>query len=333
LGVVDASGIWLYDLANLDTPPELLYMPNQQVNDVTFNTDATLLAVGTGGFMPSETDIKAVWIWDVATHTLQTRLDQEFRVDAVAFSPDGQFLAVSQSSKLFLWHLPNSYEYGVLSLDGATDLIFNPDSRHLIVNYRDFYGEIWDITRGTVSESMYDSIGGGGDSPGDSMFYTPTLNPDGLTLATETLDGIILWNGVTGIRQQEIYKITDTSTRAPIRISDMAFSPDNHWLATSGDQLRLWDMTFNSVTVLQAELATEEQTLSVAFSGNGQYLLASGNERTELWEVNTRKRVATLTGRHGVFGDGDLAITFNSDIVYVWDMDGQLINELHTLTG
>jgi hypothetical protein len=92
-------------------------------------------------------------------------------------------------------------------------------------------------------------------------------------------------------------------------------------------------MTFSSVTVLQGELVTAEQTLSVAFSGNGEYVLASGNERTELWQFNTRERVATLTGGQGVFGAGDMAITFNSDVVYIWDMDGQLIRSLHTLTG
>ena len=331
LGVVDASGVWLYDFTDLDTP-QLLYMPGQIINDIKFNNDNALLAVGTGKApSPIENNVNAAWIWDITSTTVLSRLDQELAVRAIAFSPDSQLLAVSHPDKLFLWHISDGYEYGILSFRGGTSLTFNPDGRHLFENNADYSGYVWDTMTGHVSSQMSITVGSSIDAAGDPVFSDPVLSSDGLTIASHIGSSIIFWNGITATQQQEIFKIAEDNTQASINISGMAFSPDNHWLVTGGDRIRLWDMTFNSVTVLQAELETAQVTHNVAFSQDGSYLLGSNQINTELWDVSTHERIAILKGGNGIFGIDDVVITHSAEAVYIWDTDGDLITELHSL--
>ena len=156
------------------------------------------------------------------------------------------------------------------------------------------------------------------------------LSPDGSVLAAYAGSRIYLWNGVTGVQQTEIYKVTEDREEAPISIAELAFSPDGHWLASGGDQIRLWDVSFNSIQTLQAEFATrlEPGAWHVAFSADGRLLAASSELQTEIWDVTERKLIATVEGGQAQFLPDDRIISLSAAAVSIWDAEGKLLTEL-----
>ena len=97
LAVGTTIGIWIYD-AESGEELSLLTGHRGYVNCVAFSPDGTTLA--SGGHRPE------VWLWDVATGTLKTKLATGLfygygePIKSVAFSPDGTTVAASTSGKV-----------------------------------------------------------------------------------------------------------------------------------------------------------------------------------------------------------------------------------------
>ena len=118
-----------------------------------------------------------------------------------------------------------------------------------------------------------------------------SFSPDGLTLASGSLDGTIhLWEVATGV-------LLRTFTGLPRGVLSVSFSPDGQTLAGGswGRIIRLWEVaTGKSLHTLVGHTGF---VLSVSFSPDGQTLASGSEDRTvRLWEVATGKPLHTLEG-------------------------------------
>src|SRR6266545_6189604 len=106
---------------------------------LVFSPDGKLLATTAG-------QSKLVWLWDATTGELVRKLHgMEFPARAVAFSPDGKYVAAMQAGpNIHIWDVETGTCNAVLAVDygGAKSLAFSPDGKSLVSVGRG--GSWWD---------------------------------------------------------------------------------------------------------------------------------------------------------------------------------------------
>ncbi len=119
-------------------------------------------------------------------------------------------------------------------------------------------------------------------------------------------------------------------------VTAVAFSPDGSVLATGNDQcaMRLWNA--RTWQPFDAPLRGHRMTIpSIAFSPDGQRIAtagSSGEEAVLLWDVATRRQVATLKGDGSRFiwvtfspdGNSIAAVTRDSGKLHLWRAPAQV---------
>jgi WD40 repeat protein len=175
----------------------------------------------------------------------------------VAFSPNGQMLAVAVDSTVQVW-LANTDKYlCTLESEDANASIravqFSPDSRILAAiimpgfSYRQLDDarrpalavstggiQLWDPTTGRRLHTLKP------DQPG--KIWVLGFSPDGKLLGAGTSHGTVwLWNPATGEHEKTI-AVNEANENAPtVAVPALTFSPDGHLLAIGvGGQLQLW---------------------------------------------------------------------------------------------
>ncbi|MFB9840471.1 WD40 repeat domain-containing protein, partial [Actinoallomurus acaciae] len=153
-------------------------------------------------------------------------------------------------------------------------------------------------------------------SAGSGGIWDVAFAPDGRSLASAGEDGTIrLWDVTTG-RQ------TATLMNEPGHDKfHVVFSPDRTTLATDGertDEIRLWDLATHDVIATLTD-PDEASVDSLAFSPDGATLAVGastmptigdpGRQLVRLWDVRTRRVIATRSGMKKVVG----AVAFSPD--------------------
>jgi WD40 repeat protein/class 3 adenylate cyclase len=142
------------------------------------------------------------------------------------------------------------------------------------------------------------------------------VSPDGKALVTGGADKTVrLWDIV---RRRELGVVGSQGHR----IQAVAFAPDGRMVASAAEALRLWDVVSRrQVALLEGHRATtllpsgENVThrgwlVSVAFSPDGRRIATGGQDGiATVWDVATRREVATLRGR----GGGVYSLAFSPD--------------------
>jgi WD40 repeat protein len=154
-------------------------------------------------------------------------------VQAIAFSPDGNFIGTGDDSGVVMvWDAGTGEE--LLSLAGHEDRIdsldFNPSSNLLVTTSWDGTAKVWDLTSG---EEIHELAGH------TNWVRSSAFSPDGTVIATGGRDSTVrLWDVNSG---DELYSRSGHSSS----VNRLDFSPDGSMLASGswGDVVKVWDST------------------------------------------------------------------------------------------
>ena len=212
--------------------------------------------------------------------TYITSIPHKGWVTAVAFSPDGKYVAtasrdntsniVEAISGRFIAMLPH--------VDRVKALAYSKNGKYLATGSRDGDIHLWDAISGIEIWSAN---------------YNNTINaiafsPNGRYIGTASSDGIIrLWDAHSGHRIREMKH--DDAVRS------IAFSPEGKYIATASDDAtaRIWDAYCGNET---AKLIHDAAVNIAIFSPDGRYLATGSDDNTaHLWNVPNGIEVADFS--------------------------------------
>ncbi len=257
---------------------------------------------------------------------------------AVAWSPDGETLAVAAGDKIYILEAASLTVRQVLEPGVATpDLDFSPDGLQLAAGDR--YGVLrsWDASDGQLLlelQAHQKSI--------SSLAYSP----DGRVLATAGYDAMArLWDANTATSLGEMIGGT-------FAIPAIAFTPDGSSLAiVNGNVIRLRDV---ETTRFERTLVGVTSFYTIAIAPDGTHLASGDVDNTvQIWDLNAeagpggeiRTSLYTLSGHTGRTNrpealvwqvayspDGSLLASAGGDErVLIWE--SATGNLLHALAG
>lgn len=277
---------------------------------VAFSPDGKTLAVGYGG----------AGLWDVDTLKERKRLADATDSIWVAFSGNGQYLAVAGNTdtKARVYEAASGNLVRTIACNQGNlgRVAFQANGQVLATGGDNGTVKLWETTTGQVVRTI--------PHAGELA-----MTPDGQTLATGSVDGVRLWESATG---RELFpRAGDVHT--------IAVSPDGATVATGGATTRLWDARTGKMR--QSLILHRGSVNGVAFSPDGTILATGSSDGTvRLWDAATRDERKTLTAGASVGSvafsrDGRMLAAAlqaeNNEIAKIWDVStGEL---RHTFEG
>lgn len=267
--------------------PLLRTIPDGYGNPI-FSNDLQWLALWANrGNVQKKAEIQ---IWDATSYKLVRTLNRDaMEISDVAFSPDGQNLAVVTQDGLVLWDIANDQITN--SLSGFTPPIysvtFSYDSSWIFGGTDGSLAQVWDVESGVLLSPTTDY---------DHVPVTNVQSPDGKIKVEEWIDDSVypptgsirlidISNGEV-IHELVGHKVLFGEGFTGI-VESLSFNWDGSILASAGydNDIRLWDVSTGSLL-----LTLPSQTLltDVTFSPDGRYLAISSADGTiRLWGLTT----------------------------------------------
>jgi WD40 repeat protein/serine/threonine protein kinase len=232
-----------------------------------------------------------VRFWDVSNLSLPVCLPDPIEEAgwtwAMAFSPDGKFLAAGENSATRFWDLATRTVAETLSGQAtmANAVAFSPDGRKFASGGEDTNISLWDVAQPSHQLTLR----------GHSKdVYSVAFSRDGNVLVSGARDGTVkLWDVSTIEPREQIWSFQDF-------LGQVAFSPDSRYLAGVSEgpteQLKLWDVA--SKRELRAMDLEPVNSPSLSFSEDGK-ILAVYRGRAEgqslLVEIPSFREIAKIS--------------------------------------
>jgi DNA-binding beta-propeller fold protein YncE/predicted Ser/Thr protein kinase len=243
-------------------------------------------------------------------------------VNAVAFSPDGQYaLSGAEDNTVKLWEVVTGRQIQTFTgLDSQPiSVALSPDGNHLVSESSNGHVRLWNVESGQAVRTF---------ERRSEAVLASTFSPDGKYVLSGCGQAgtLRMWETETGT-------VVRTFDNNPEAIFSLAFSPDGKYVLTGSGQsgtLKLWDVASGSVVRTFDEGDWDSTyVFSVSFSPDGRYALSGSDDMTaRLWDVESGDLLRTFDGHSGLViavsfsPDGQYVLSGSSDMkVQLWKVD------------
>jgi dipeptidyl aminopeptidase/acylaminoacyl peptidase len=209
-------------------------------------------------------------------------------VRAVAFSPDGRWLAVGggpsgRFGEIKIWDVQRPKPKLLSTIQGHRDTIlaiaFSPDGKTIASASYDRLVKLWDLTTGKQLRSLKEHT---------DAVYAIAFMPDGKRLVSAAGDRTLkVWDVAEGKRLTTINDALDA-------LYTVAVNPSGTQIAAAGADriVRTWAWNgaadANAATLQASTFAHADAVLRVAYSPDGATLVSAGADRVvKVWNATT----------------------------------------------
>lgn len=215
-------------------------------------------------------------------------------VTAIAFSPDGRFLATGgKDNTVKIWDAAAGQELKSITIGTVflRSVAFSPDGKRFAAVSDDNL-KLWDVETGRVVKIL---------STEAKWMDGLTFSPDGTTLAAADRNASVkIWDigsGAVAAREPKILAGHKSF------IATLAFSPDGKTLASGGGDafVKLWDVAGGRERkTINTESSRENYISALAFSANGEVLASGGkDEILNVWNAASGERLKSVRAAQG----------------------------------
>lgn len=277
-------------------------------------------------------------LWDIQTgESIRSFEGHSAGIESIAFSADGsQLVTASDDNSVILWDVATGQI--IHRLKGHTSIAFSaafsPDNSVIASVSDDSWVILWDRKTGEMIKHFSE-----GGSTGPTILDV-AFSPDGRTLVTGGVAGVILW---------------DIDTSQPLihlkghggDVNSVAFNPNGRTVvsAAADGTLRLWDLEPGQI--IRHYPTTERGNLfTIAVSPDGHTVLSPwfDGSRTNviIWDLNTGAKIRRYSVDEYVSGatfspDGQMALLgidhFNGTPANLILLDVNTAKEIRRFTG